>query len=165
MSLPATLDMRQHGSSPSDMETEQGPTDQTRDGRHTVRDKHDSGFTLSTTETKLEKENDNNDPGSVTDSQTFDQKRIVDWDGPDDPDHPLNWCLARKIRITIVTAVLTLVASLGSSIFSAVVQLTAVRFNTSVEVMILGVSLYVVGFACGMFCRNNPKNWSNLTDV
>ncbi|KAK8202224.1 hypothetical protein M8818_005751 [Zalaria obscura] len=96
MSLPATLDMRQHGSSPSDMETEQGPTDQTRDGRHTVRDKHDSGFTLSTTETKLEKENDNNDPGSVTDSQTFDQKRIVDWDGPDDPDHPLNCGIPRQ---------------------------------------------------------------------
>lgn len=74
---------------------------------------------------------------------------LVDWDGPDDPTNPLNWSRARKWWITMVTAFLTFVVSFGSSVFSAGTEVTAEQFGVSNEVMILGVSLYVVGFACG----------------
>ena len=44
---------------------------------------------------------------------------------------------------------MTFCVSFASSVFSTAVVVTAERFETSVEVMILGVSLYVLGFAFG----------------
>lgn len=49
----------------------------------------------------------------------------------------------------MITAFLTFVVSFGSSVFSAGMEVTAEQFGVGNEVMILGVSLYVVGFACG----------------
>lgn len=74
---------------------------------------------------------------------------LVDWDGPDDPANPMNFSKARKWWISILTALLTFVISFGSSVFSATTAVTAEHFGASEEVMILGVTLYVVGFACG----------------
>ena len=33
---------------------------------------------------------------------------IVDWDGPDDPENPLNWTSKRKVTATISIALITL---------------------------------------------------------
>lgn len=74
---------------------------------------------------------------------------IVDWDGPNDPENPMNWSRGRKWWISILTAFLTLVISFSSSVFSTASEATAEEFGMSSEVMILGVTLYVVGFACG----------------
>lgn len=74
---------------------------------------------------------------------------IVDWDGPNDPENPQNWSSGRKWWITLNTALLTFVVSFGSSIFSATTTVLAERFAVSQEVMILGVTLYVCGFASG----------------
>lgn len=74
---------------------------------------------------------------------------IVGWDGADDPENPMNFTRAKKWRITMVTALMTFCVSFASSVFSTATQVTAVKFNVSLEVMILGVSLYVLGFACG----------------
>lgn len=76
---------------------------------------------------------------------------IVGWDGPDDPENPQNWSNARKWWISICTAGLTFVVSFGSSVFSTATAVTAEEFGVSEEVMILGVTLYVVGFACGKY--------------
>jgi len=43
----------------------------------------------------------------------------------------------------------TLSAAFGSSIFSAATRVVAAKFGVSTEVGILGVSLYVLGFATG----------------
>jgi DHA1 family multidrug resistance protein-like MFS transporter len=83
---------------------------------------------------------------------------IVGWDGPNDPENPMNWPRAKKWRITMVTAMMTFCVSFASSVFSTATQVTAVKFGVSLEVMILGVSLYVLGFACGM-C---PSSLSDL---
>lgn len=74
---------------------------------------------------------------------------LVDWDGPNDPANPMNFSKGRKWWISILTALLTFVISFGSSVFSATTEVTAEHFGASEEVMILGVTLYVVGFACG----------------
>lgn len=74
---------------------------------------------------------------------------IVSWDGPDDPQNPMNFSRSRKWTITMVTAFLTLTVSFASSVFSTATIVTAKEFGVSLEVMILGVSLYVLGFACG----------------
>lgn len=77
------------------------------------------------------------------------ESHLVVWDGPEDPNNPQNWPTARKCRITAVAAFMTFVASFGSSVFSTATEVTAKRFNVSNEVMILGVTLYLLGFAAG----------------
>lgn len=74
---------------------------------------------------------------------------IVTWDGPDDPENPMNFSRSKKWRITMVTAIMTFCVSFASSVFSTATEVTAVKWGVSLEVMILGVSLYVLGFACG----------------
>lgn len=74
---------------------------------------------------------------------------IVSWDGPDDPENPMNFPRSKKWRITMVTAIMTFCVSFASSVFSTATEVTAVKWGVSLEVMILGVSLYVLGFACG----------------
>jgi DHA1 family multidrug resistance protein-like MFS transporter len=74
---------------------------------------------------------------------------MVACDGPDDPENPMNFSRTKKWFITMITALLTFCVSFASSIFSTATFATADEFGVSAEVMILGVSLYVLGFACG----------------
>lgn len=80
---------------------------------------------------------------------------IVGWDGPDDPHNPMNFPRSKKWIITISTALMTFVVSFASSVFSTATTVTAVEFDVSLEVMILGVSLYVLGFAFGSFPQSH----------
>jgi len=74
---------------------------------------------------------------------------LVDWDGPNDPENPQNMPRWKKWWISMISAAMTFVVSFGSSVFSTATVVTAEEFGASNELMILGVSLYVVGFACG----------------
>lgn len=53
----------------------------------------------------------------------------------------------------------TLIAAFGSSIFSAATQVVAAYFHVSTEVGLLGLSLYVLGFATG------PIIWAPLSEL
>ncbi|KAL8761758.1 MAG: hypothetical protein Q9184_002157 [Pyrenodesmia sp. 2 TL-2023] len=53
----------------------------------------------------------------------------------------------------------TLVAAFGSSIFSAATQVVGAYFHVSTEVSLLGLSLYVLGFATG------PIVWAPLSEL
>lgn len=74
---------------------------------------------------------------------------IIDWNGPNDPTNPMNFPRSKKWVITMSTALMTFVVSFASSVFSTATTVTAVKFDVSLEAMILGVSLYVLGFAFG----------------
>ena len=74
---------------------------------------------------------------------------IVDWDGPQDPENPQNWSSKYKWYTIMILACMTFVVSFGSSVWSTATIVTAAEFGVSQEVMILGVTLYVVGFALG----------------
>ena len=74
---------------------------------------------------------------------------IVEWDGDKDPENPMNFSLATKIWMSSMASFMTFGVSFASSVFSADTRVTAKKFNVSEEVMVLGVSLYVLGFACG----------------
>ena len=76
---------------------------------------------------------------------------IVDWDGEDDPANPMNFPRSKKWVMTMSLAAITFCVSFSSSVFSTATTVTAEEFGISLEVMILGVSLYVLGFACGRF--------------
>jgi len=77
------------------------------------------------------------------------QSDIVDFDGPDDPANPMNWAKRKKIGVTILYGVNTMCATFTSSIFSSASPFIARQFGISNEVGILGLSLYLLGFAFG----------------
>ncbi|KAI5366701.1 putative major facilitator superfamily, MFS transporter superfamily [Septoria linicola] len=77
------------------------------------------------------------------------QSDIVDWDGPLDPAKPTNWSAIRKWTIVVTTTLLTFVVSFSSSVWSAVIEETSNEFETSSTVMVLGITIYVLGFAVG----------------
>ena len=74
---------------------------------------------------------------------------LVVWDGPDDPEKPMNWPMSKKWLIVTSSGLMTFTVSFGSSIFSTTLEATAKLFSASQEVMALGVALYVLGFGLG----------------
>ena len=80
---------------------------------------------------------------AITTGHDVDSK-IVGWDGPDDPDNPMNWPNRKKWMITISLGMLTWVVTFASSIFSTAVRSAAIEFGVSTEVMTLGTSLFVL---------------------
>ncbi|KAK1074593.1 hypothetical protein LTR74_000836 [Friedmanniomyces endolithicus] len=89
------------------------------------------------------------------------EEYVVEFTGADDPLHAQNWPLKKKLPVAAVLGYVTLTAAFGSSVFSAALGSIAEVFHISREVAILGVSLYVLGFATA------PLLWAriNLTDA
>ena len=95
----------------------------------------------------------------------FSDPTVVEWDGNEDPENPLYWPLRRKLWMSFVASLMAFAISLASSIFSVDVHVTAHEFDVGEEVMVLGVSLYVLGFACGREERTTHVNETIVTDV
>ena len=75
---------------------------------------------------------------------------LVDWDGPDDPENPMNFSSAFKaINVGVVSA-LTFITPLASSMFApGVPQLMDEFSSTNALLANFVVSVYVLGFAIG----------------
>ncbi|XXG97218.1 hypothetical protein Hte_003513 [Hypoxylon texense] len=84
---------------------------------------------------------------------------VVEFDGPDDPYHAQNWSLKKKLLTAAMLGYTTMTSAFASSIFSAATSYVAAEFHVSSEVGILGVSLFVVGFATG------PTFWAPLSEL
>lgn len=95
-----------------------------------------------------------NKPGSFTEDPNF-----VTWNGPEDPENPQNYTNLRKWVITLTMSSMTIWITFASSVFSAATLVTAEEFNVSTEVMVLGTSLVVFGFALGPLC------WAPLSEL
>ncbi|KAI1296157.1 MFS general substrate transporter [Xylaria venustula] len=87
-----------------------------------------------------------------------DDPNIVDWD-ENDPENPMNWPKSKKWFVTTVWSTLTFCVTFASSVFSSATDATAKEFHVSDEVMVLGSSLFVLGFALG------PTFWGPLSEV
>ncbi|KAI9739379.1 MAG: hypothetical protein M1818_005067 [Claussenomyces sp. TS43310] len=87
------------------------------------------------------------------------EEYVVEFDGPDDPLHAQNWPLRKKLAVGTMLGYTTLVSAFTSSIFSAATGSVAKAFGVSSEVGVLGVSLYVLGFASG------PLLWAPLSEI
>ncbi|OCL15033.1 major facilitator superfamily transporter [Glonium stellatum] len=87
------------------------------------------------------------------------EEYVVEFDGVDDPLHAQNWPFKKKLFTGIILGYTTLTAAFGSSIFSAATREVAFIFGVSTEVGILGVSLYVLGFATG------PIFWAPFSEL
>ena len=84
------------------------------------------------------------DEGPPLKEQPPPESNIVDWDGPDDPEKPMNWSNKKKWAATMILSSLTLTITFASSVFSTATMVTAKEFGTSNEVMTLGTSLFVL---------------------
>ncbi len=87
------------------------------------------------------------------------EEYVVEFDGPHDPLHPHNWPVRRKVLFTAMLTFNTWISSFGSSIFSTAIPSVSQIYGVSHEVGILGVSLYVLGFATG------PLVWAPLSEL
>lgn len=96
-------------------------------------------------------EKDNRFSGQGTDHEPF----IVDF-LENDPNNPMNWSQVRKWFITSIVTLSVFAVTLTSSAYSVSPDAIMKEFDTSREVFILGVSLFVLGFAVG------PVVWGPL---
>lgn len=73
---------------------------------------------------------------------------VVEWI-ENDPRNPMEWSKTRKWIMALAVANSVLVVSFCSSAFSGGIQQIMKEFSVSQEVVTLGVSLFVLGFALG----------------
>ncbi|KAI9645771.1 MFS siderochrome iron transporter 1 [Ciborinia camelliae] len=78
---------------------------------------------------------------------------------PGDRRNPLNFTMLKKWTITILLAFATLAVSFVSSAYTGGIDQILETFNIGTEVIILGVSLFVLGFAIG------PLLWAPLSEL
>jgi DHA1 family multidrug resistance protein-like MFS transporter len=84
---------------------------------------------------------------------------LVEWDGPNDPENPMNWPTSKKWIVTITLGMMTFCVTFASSVFSNATLPTAEEFGVSTEVTTLGTSLFVFGFGVG------PLIWGPGSEV
>lgn len=89
---------------------------------------------------------------------TTESPYIVDF-LPDDSYNPVSFSRSRKWTITLIQALATLAVSFASSAYSGGVIEIVMDFHASREVVILGVSMFVLGFAIG------PLIWAPLSEL
>lgn len=83
----------------------------------------------------------------------------VAFDGPEDPLHPHNWPLKKKLIQCSIIAFNTFCIAFGSAVFAqAVIPLSKI-YHVHYVVTTLSVSLYVLGFATG------PIIWAPLSEL
>ena len=89
---------------------------------------------------------------------TVDSPYIVDF-LPDDAHDPLQYPSWKKWAITLLQAIATLAVAFVSTAFSGGIEEVIEAFHISTEVAILGISLFVLGFAIG------PVLWAPLSGM
>ncbi|VBB79736.1 Putative transporter [Podospora comata] len=75
---------------------------------------------------------------------------IVDFDGPEDMDNPMNWPMKKRWQNIAVISVLTIITPLGSSMFAPGIPRILAEFEeSSSTVATFILSVYILGFAFG----------------
>lgn len=77
------------------------------------------------------------------------EEYVVEFDGHDDPRHAQNWPMRKKLTIASILILDALAATFASSIFSAASTAVGIHFGKGREVVTLGTSLFVLGYALG----------------
>ncbi|KAL2832499.1 bicyclomycin resistance protein [Aspergillus cavernicola] len=94
-------------------------------------------------------------PPPLPDSNDY----VVEFNGPNDPTHPLNWRFPVKLYTSLIVCFGTLTASFASAIFAPGTTAASKAFGVSSEVGRLGTTLYVLGFAFG------PLVWAPASEL
>ncbi|SCV06237.1 LANO_0H25114g1_1 [Lachancea nothofagi CBS 11611] len=91
----------------------------------------------------------------------FDEKDpfLVDWNGPNDTENPLNWGRGKKGLVVFEMMLLTCATYMGASIYTPGQQAIQEEFKVGHVVGTLNLSLYVLGYGLG------PIIFSPLSEV
>ncbi|KAK6463716.1 multidrug resistance [Scheffersomyces coipomensis] len=76
-------------------------------------------------------------------------KIVVDWEGDDDPENPVNWPFYQKGFFIFEIAFLTTVVYMGSAIYTPGVTQIMADFNVGQTTATLPLSLFVIGYGLG----------------
>nr|KMM72461.1 benomyl/methotrexate resistance protein [Coccidioides posadasii RMSCC 3488] len=103
---------------------------------------------------------------------TPEKSNIVDWDGPDDPQNPINWSSVRRWMTITIVSVVTFLNGFGSTVFAPSVPEVMHEFNIdSGALSSFTVSVFAIGWAVGplvlpplseLYGRNPLYHASNL---
>ncbi|KAH7399822.1 MFS multidrug transporter-like protein [Cadophora sp. MPI-SDFR-AT-0126] len=74
---------------------------------------------------------------------------VLDWDGPDDPENPINWPKWKRQFHVVLPAVISFAATLGSSIYTPAFPTIMEKWNVSSTVALLPLTLYVLALGFG----------------
>ncbi|KIX09528.1 uncharacterized protein Z518_00608 [Rhinocladiella mackenziei CBS 650.93] len=75
---------------------------------------------------------------------------VVNWNGPDDPENPLNWPVRKKWSNILFLSAITFLTPFCSSMFAPGVPLVMDEFNSdNVDLASFVVSVYVLGYCFG----------------
>lgn len=72
-----------------------------------------------------------------------------DWNGPDDPDNPMNWSLLMRIMHVFPISFLGFAVTAGSSLITPATPEIEAHFEVSRTAAILSLSLFVLGLGLG----------------
>ncbi|KAK9242784.1 major facilitator superfamily domain-containing protein [Lipomyces tetrasporus] len=85
------------------------------------------------------------------------EKGLIGWDGPDDPENPMNWSLRHKWRNMSFVAFSTFMLPLASTLFAPGVGYVAAEFHeTNTTILSFMVSIFVLGFGWGPMLLHAP---------
>lgn len=77
------------------------------------------------------------------------EEYVVEFSGHDDPRHAMNFTFKKKLAISCILVFDSLSATFASSIFSPATTVVGKEFHVGREVVTLGTSLFVLGYALG----------------
>ena len=84
---------------------------------------------------------------------------LVDFKGADDPYHPVNWAMKKKVVTTALYGFTTMAATWASASYSAGQGQISEEFHVGSQVATLGTTLFLFGFGLG------PLLWAPLSEV
>lgn len=87
------------------------------------------------------------------------EEYVVEFSGHDDPTHPQNWTMKRKMTIFALLVFNSLTATFASAVFSPAGTTVGTRFGVNQPTVTLGTSLFVLGYAVG------PLFWAPLSEL
>ncbi|GAA5912957.1 hypothetical protein JCM6882_008883 [Rhodosporidiobolus microsporus] len=90
---------------------------------------------------------------------TLCEPQIVDWRGPDDPEHPRNWSLRKKIPVSLIIGFYTFAIYVGGGIVTTGYKSMMAEFGVEQQVVFLSMSLFIFAYGFGALL------WCPLSEI
>ncbi|KAI8288131.1 MFS transporter [Colletotrichum sp. SAR11_57] len=88
--------------------------------------------------------------GSNAPTITTTDENVVDWEGPEDPQNPLNWSPRLRYGHVVIASLLSLVVNLAATMIAPGMEYVVRDIHiTSQTIGTLSVTIYLLGFALG----------------
>ncbi|KAI9695316.1 MAG: hypothetical protein M1820_008723 [Bogoriella megaspora] len=90
------------------------------------------------------------DSETATKGEASKDPDIVDWEGPEDPENPMNWPTSKKVAAIGIVSLITMLSPLASTIISpATADVMATFHSTNETLGAFVTSVYLLGYSFG----------------